>query len=111
MGEKEKKVIELENKQKELKKTKRKLQKTIPYFIATFIFLTIAAIYLTENKVNSIFGNTTNLILFWLSGLGIVSLIYLILIVLKTKKLDAENLQLGNQIYDLMKLKKTSEEA
>ena len=98
-------ILEIQNNQKKIKKEKKKLIKSIPYFIFGFVFFGIGVIYLLEEKLNHIVGNSHNLILIIAIIFGIVSLIYMIIISLKVKNKNEELKLLGNKLYNLMKLK------
>lgn len=106
MGKKIEKITELEKEQKLLKKEIKSLKKQIPYFIIGFIFFSIGCISAFEGKLNSLFENSYNLILSAIIVLILISIGYIALITFKIKIKNAQIKTIGNQLYDLMKLKR-----
>ena len=104
MGEEKKLVYQYELKQKALKKENQKYIKRIPYYIFGLIFFAIGLITLLDGKIDHYVGNSFNLILVVTSFVGLISIIYLIIIYIKTKKNNAEIKVLGNKVYNEMKL-------
>ena len=104
MGEEKKLVYQYELKQKALKKENLKYKKRVPYYIFGFIFFAIGLITLLDGRVDHYVDNSFNLILVITSIVGFISIIYLIIIYMKTKKNNAEIKVLGNKVYNEMKL-------
>lgn len=104
MGAEKKLVRQYELKQKKLKKENLTYKKRAPYYIFGFIFFAIGLISLLDGRVNNYVGNSFNLILIITSVLSIISIAYLALIYIKTKKNNTEIKALGTKVYKLMKL-------
>ncbi len=104
MGVEKKLVYQYELKQKALKKENRRYKKRVPYYIFGFVFFAIGAIYLLDGIIDNCVINSFNLILIITSILTVVSIIYLMIIYIKTKKNNTEIKVLGTKIYKLMKL-------
>jgi hypothetical protein len=108
MGEKVEKIKELQKEQKLLKKEIKSLKKQIPYFIIGFIFFSIGFISVFEGKLNSLFGNSSNLILSIIVLLVLTSITYIILIAFKVKVKNSQIKTIGLELYNMMKLKSES---
>jgi len=104
MGVEKKLVYQYELKQKALKKENRRYKKRIPYYIFGFIFFAIGLISLLDGRIDNCVVNGFNLILIVTSIFSVVSIVYLMIIYIKTKKNTTEIKVLGTKIYKLMKL-------
>ncbi|MBL4643235.1 MAG: hypothetical protein JKY44_06560 [Flavobacteriaceae bacterium] len=104
MGVEKKLVYQYELKQKALKKENRRYKKRIPYYIFGFIFFGIGLISLLDGRIDNCVVNGFNLILIVTSIFSVVSIVYLMIIYIKTKKNTTEIKVLGTKIYKLMKL-------
>lgn len=104
MGEEKKLVYQYELRQKALKKENRRYKKRAPYYIFGFIFFAIGVIYILDGRIDNCVINSFNLILIITSILTIVSVVYLMILYIKTKKNNTEIKVLGTKIYKLMKL-------
>jgi len=104
MGAEKKLVQQYELKQKALKKENLRYKKRIPYYIFGFVFFAIGLIYLLDGIIDNCIVNSFNLILIISSIFTVVSMVYLMIIYIKTKKNTTEIKTLGTKIYKLMKL-------
>ena len=104
MGIEKELVQQYELKQKKLKKENLIYKKRVPYYIFGFVFFAIGLITLLDGRVNNYVGNSYNLILIISFVLSIISVVYLVIIYIKTKKNNTEIKALGTKVYKLMKL-------
>ena len=104
MGDEKKLVHQYELKQRILKKENKKYIKRIPYYIFGFVFLTFGLIKLFDGKLNSLTGNSSNLIIIIVSIISLIALIYLITTYRKIKNNKKKIKDLGSQLYRIMKL-------
>jgi hypothetical protein len=104
MGTEKELVQQYELKQKKLKKENLTYKKRAPYYIFGFVFFAIGLISLLDGRVDNYVGNSFNLILVITLFAGLISIVYLIIIYVKTKKNNTEIKALGTKVYKLMKL-------
>ena len=104
MGIEKKLVYQYELKQKALKKENRNYKKRIPYYIFGFVFFGIGLISILDEIIENCVVNSFNLILIVSSVISVVSIVYLMIIYIKTKKNTTEIKVLSTKIYKLMKL-------
>jgi len=104
MGAEKKLVYQYELRQKELKKENLTYKKRIPYYIFGFVFFAIGLISVLDGIIDNCVVNSFNLILIITAIFTIISMVYLMIIYVKTKKNTTEIKVLGTKIYKLMKL-------
>lgn len=97
-------TLKYERSQKTLRKENKILIKKIPYYIFGFLFFAIGLLMLLDGKLNEFVGNSFNLILIIAILFSIFSLVFLVLISIKTSRNKKEIKVLGNKLYKLMKL-------
>ena len=90
--------------QKALRKENKRLIKKAPYYLFGFLFFALGLIMLLDGELNEFVGNSFNLILIIAILFSIFSLVFLVLISIKTTRNKKEIKILGNKLYKLMKL-------
>lgn len=97
-------VVELQSRQKRLEKNIKRRKKKMPYTIFGMILCVLIVVFLFEEKAYHLFGTSTKMI----AIIGIVSIViiavYIILTLLRIRKTNIELKEIGNQLYNILKL-------
>ncbi|MBL4905535.1 MAG: hypothetical protein JKZ00_05905 [Flavobacteriaceae bacterium] len=105
MGKNNEDIYQLNERQRELKKAQKNIKRRIPGVILSFIVVAIVLYNLFEGKLNSIFINSTNLMLSCAALFGFSSLLYLGIKYYKLIKITKERKKISNKIYSATRLK------
>ena len=107
MGENNEDINKLNERHRQLKKAQRVITKRVPSVILSYAVFIIVLYNILEGKLNSIFINSTNLMISCAALFGFVSLLYLGKNFLELAKIKKEHKKISNKIHSITRLKES----
>ena len=98
-------INQLFERQKQIKIEQLAIKKRAPRAILGFLVFIVILYNLIEGKFNTIFRNSTNLLLICLALLGLITLFYMVKNLTHLMKLKKEKKKISSKIFSLTKLK------
>jgi uncharacterized membrane protein YadS len=104
MGDKNKEILKLKNRQVQLKKDIKRSKTKIPKFIIGFVVFTILTLYALKDKAHVYFGSIINFVIVGMISLCITCIFFIYSSYSKIRKKEREIISINNNLYKLMKL-------